>query len=76
VDDIIDSGGTIVEAAKALKSRGAGSINVGCIHPVLTGNADERILKLAEELVATNTIKTDYSKISVAPIIAEAIKKI
>ncbi|MFQ5888063.1 MAG: phosphoribosyltransferase family protein, partial [Candidatus Hydrothermarchaeales archaeon] len=72
-DDIIDSGGTIVEAARALRKRGAGSIRVACVHPVLTGNASERILEYAEELVATNTIKTNYSKISVAGLIAEAL---
>jgi ribose-phosphate pyrophosphokinase len=72
VDDIIDSGGTIVEAAKALRKRGAGSIRVACIHPVLTGSAAERIKGIADELVATNTIRSDYSKISVAPLIAEA----
>jgi ribose-phosphate pyrophosphokinase len=70
VDDIIDSGGTIVEAAKALKKGGAGQIRVACIHPVLTGNADDRILEIAVELVATS-----YSKISVASLLSEAIKK-
>jgi ribose-phosphate pyrophosphokinase len=74
-DDIIDSGGTIVEAAKALRSRGAGSIRVACIHPVLTGNASQRILEHADELVATNTIKTECSKISVASLIADALKQ-
>lgn len=74
VDDIIDSGGTIVEAAKALLKNGAGGITVACVHPVLTGNASNRVLKIADELVATNTIKTDFSKISVAPLIAEALK--
>lgn len=76
VDDIIDSGGTIVESAKALRSRGAGNIYVACIHPVFTGNASEKIHKIADELVATNTIQTEYSKISVAGLIADAVKKI
>jgi ribose-phosphate pyrophosphokinase len=74
VDDIIDSGGTIVESAKALKSQGAGNVYVACVHPVFTGNATERILKVADELVATNTIKTDFSKISIAPLIAESLE--
>ncbi|RMF89921.1 MAG: ribose-phosphate diphosphokinase [Methanobacteriota archaeon] len=75
VDDIIDSGGTIVEASKALKAGGAGPIHVACIHPVLTGNAAQRILDHARELVATNTIDSEYSRISVAPLIAEAVRK-
>ncbi len=74
VDDIIDSGGTIVEAVKALKGKGAGSVYVACIHPVLTNNAHERILGVAEDLIATNTIKTPYSRISVAPVIFEGLK--
>jgi ribose-phosphate pyrophosphokinase len=75
VDDIIDSGGTIVESAKALRSRGAGNIYVACVHPVFTGNASERISRIADELVATNTIQTEYSKISVAGLIADAVKR-
>ncbi len=74
VDDIIDSGGTIVEAANALKKRGAGSIKVACIHPVLTGKAASKILEIADELVSTNTIPTEHSKVSVAGLLAEAIK--
>jgi ribose-phosphate pyrophosphokinase len=76
VDDIIDSGGTIVEAAKALRSRGAGNIYVACVHPVFSGTASQRISKIADDLVATNTIPTEYSKISVAGLIADAVKKI
>jgi ribose-phosphate pyrophosphokinase len=75
VDDIIDSGGTIVESAKALRSIGAGNIYVACIHPVFTGTASEKIHKIADELVATNTIQTEYSKISVAGLIADAVKR-
>jgi ribose-phosphate pyrophosphokinase len=75
VDDIIDSGGTIVEVANALLKNGAGGITVACVHPVLTRNASNRILKIADELVATNSIQTDFSKISVAPLIAKALMK-
>ena len=75
VDDIIDSGGTIIEACKVLKERGAGSIHVACVHPVLTNNAGEKILKHADGLVATDTIKTPYSKISIAGLIVQELKK-
>ena len=43
VDDIIDSGGTIVNAAKALKNNGAKDVHVYCSHGVLSGNAVEKI---------------------------------
>ncbi len=76
VDDIIDTGGTIVEASKVLREKGANEIHVACIHPVFTGNAAARILEVAEDLVATNTISSGYSKISVAPLLTEGINKV
>ena len=45
VDDIIDSGGTIVNAAKALKERGAKEVHVYVTHGVLSGEAIEKIKK-------------------------------
>jgi len=74
VDDIIDSGGTIVETAREIRERGANSVAVACVHPVLTGDAAERVLAVAEELVATNTIETRFSRISVASLIAEELR--
>lgn len=84
VDDIIDTGGTIVAAAKALKESGATKICVVCSHLVLSGNAVER-LKNSEitTIFSSDTIPLGEDKqmekfeiISVAPMLARAIKHI
>ena len=85
VDDIIDSGGTIVNAAKALKDKGAKNVYVYITHAVLSGLAVEKIEKSnIKKLITTDTI--DNSKkirgckkieiISIAPMISEAMKRI
>jgi len=85
VDDIIDSGGTIVNAAAALKSKGAKEIYVYITHAVLSGNAVDKIEKSKiKKLIITDTIdnsrKIRMSKkievISIAPMMSEAIKRI
>ncbi len=85
VDDIIDSGGTIVNAAKALKERGAKEVYVYITHGVLSGDAVKKIKNsLIKNLVITDTIdngeKTKNVKnIEVLPIsglMGEAIKRI
>ena len=85
VDDIIDSGGTIVNAAKALKERGAKEVYVYITHGVLSGDAVKRIKSsVIKNLVITDTIdngqKTKNVKnIEVLPIsglMGEAIKRI
>ncbi len=69
LDDMVDTGGTLTEAAKALAENGAASINACCTHPVLSGSAVERI----EESDIENLIVTD--SIPLKPE-AEACKKI
>jgi ribose-phosphate pyrophosphokinase len=85
LDDMIDTGGTIVQAADALVRDGAGLVYACCSHAVLSGNAVERInnSKL-HELVVTNTIPIQdklekegrITVLDVSPILAEAIKRI
>ena len=84
IDDMIDTAGTITNAANALKELGAKNVYACCTHGVLSGPAFERINNSAiEELVMLNTIKLPenidkkkFKSISVAPIFAEAIKRI
>lgn len=84
IDDMIDTAGTITDAANALKKLGATAVYAGCTHGVLSGPAFDRINSSAiEELAMLNTIplpkNADTHKvttISVAPLIAEAIKRI
>ena len=85
IDDMIDTAGTIANAANALKDLGAKNVYACCTHGVLSGPAFERINNSAiEELVMLNTIKLPEDKqdlikfkaLSVAPLFAEAIKRI
>ena len=84
IDDMIDTAGTIANAANALKDLGAKNVYACCTHGVLSGPAFERINNSAiEELVMLNTIPLPeqeglekFKSISVAPLFAEAIKRI
>ncbi|HOS68850.1 MAG TPA: ribose-phosphate diphosphokinase [Bacillota bacterium] len=84
IDDMVDTAGTLVNAAKVLKDMGAKDIYVACTHPVLSGPAFERIRdSVIKELIVTNTIPLPVGKpvdkikvLSVAPLFAEAIKRI
>ena len=84
VDDLIDTGGTIMNAAKALTEIGAKEVYACCTHGVLSGNAVERIEKSElKELITLNTIPLTEDKkspkiqsLSVAAVFAEAIERI
>ncbi|MEK6949746.1 MAG: ribose-phosphate pyrophosphokinase, partial [Nanoarchaeota archaeon] len=83
VDDIIDTAGTITEAADILKKEGAKEIYVLATHPVLSGPAIERLQSSEiREIIVTNTIELPKEKkigkiriISIAPLLAETIKR-
>jgi ribose-phosphate pyrophosphokinase len=85
LDDMVDTAGTLTQAAGALKDRGASGIHACCTHPVLSGPAIERIeASPINSLVVTNTIplndKARNSKkivcLSVAELLGETIKRI
>ena len=85
LDDIVDSGGTLCSASKALKDNGAKEIYSYIVHGVLSGNSLEKIENSEiKELVLTDSIevskKIKNSKnirhISIAPLMGEAIKRI
>ena len=83
-DDEIDTAGSMMETVKVLNKFGAKNIFAGCTHGVLSGPAIERIKKSdIKELVITNTIPLPKEKqidkikvLSIAPVFAEAIKRI
>ncbi|HXR25231.1 MAG TPA: ribose-phosphate pyrophosphokinase [Candidatus Binataceae bacterium] len=86
IDDMIDTAGTITEAAKVIKAAGATEVIACATHPILSDPACERIRKsVLKELVTTNSIplkaKTqaelpNLKVLSVASLIAEAIRRI
>jgi ribose-phosphate pyrophosphokinase len=74
-DDIISTGGTIVGAAKILRKQGAAHVYTACVHGLLIGDAEKRILDAGvEEIVATDSVPSHVSKVSLAPLIAKALK--
>tara|TARA_B100000123_G_scaffold142751_1_gene105502 strand:- start:37 stop:966 length:930 start_codon:yes stop_codon:yes gene_type:complete len=84
IDDIVDTAGTLTNAGEALLNVGAKTVSAYVSHGVLSGNALEKIKKsVLTEIVTTNTIssllgedKNKIRRLSVAPLIAEAVKRI
>ncbi len=84
IDDMIDTAGTICNAAKAIKDLGARNVYAGATHAVLSGPAIERIENsVFEEMVLLNTIPLTEEKkldnmtvLSVAPLFAEAMTRV
>jgi len=84
IDDMISTGGSLVEAAKALKEVGALDVYAAIVHPILVGQSIERIKNSQlKELIVTNSIPLSGEKkipkitqLSVASLLAEAIHRI
>lgn len=85
MDDMVDTANTLCEAAAALKKQGALRVSAYATHPILSGNAVNRIMESElDELVVTNTIPLSKEaaackkirQLSVAPLLAETIKRI
>ncbi len=75
LDDIISTGGTIVGAAKILREKGAKHVFCGCVHGLLIGDAEKRILDSGvEEIVGTDSVPGNISKVSLAPLISQELK--
>jgi ribose-phosphate pyrophosphokinase len=83
-DDMLDTGGTMIDAAEALLHNGAREINACVVHPILSRDAAKRLANShIKELIATNTLPVPPGKIadkikilSIAGLLAEAIKRI
>jgi ribose-phosphate pyrophosphokinase len=84
VDDMIDTAGTICQAAEALKAHGAKAVIAAATHPVLSGPAVERLKATGfEEVIVTNTLPIaehqrfgSLTVLSIAPLIARAIREV
>ncbi len=75
IDDIISTGGTMAEAISLLRQQKVKKVFATCIHPVCSGNAILKLLKAGvEDIIATDTIEKGVSVVSVAPVIAEALR--
>ena len=85
VDDIVDSGGTLCNAAEALLANGATSVEVYVSHGVLSGGAVARIaaspikmVTITDSIMATEAVRLAHNirQLSIAPLIAEAMRRI
>ncbi|MEM4717549.1 MAG: ribose-phosphate diphosphokinase [Desulfurococcaceae archaeon] len=77
IDDIISTGGTIVEAVKALREQGASEVFVGVVHAILIGDALGKLVSLGlKDLYSTDTILSPITKVSVARTIQKHLEEI
>ena len=75
VDDIISTGHTMMETIKESKRAGAKSIYCICVHGIYADNSLPKLRKMGAKVIATNTIEGETSKINVAELISQALKK-
>ena len=84
VDDMIDTGGTIVQAAEALMSDGAAGVVIAATHPIMSGPAVDRLKNSAvTEIVVTDTLPLSDEQrfdkltcLSIAPLLSQAIREV
>ena len=76
VDDIVSTGGTVATATKMLMEQGADKVVVACVHPVLIGDALNKLYTSGvSEVIGTDTFPSPVSKVSVDKVIVELIEK-
>jgi len=84
VEDIITTGGTISKLAQSLRAQGASRVLIAATHPVLTGDAVDRLKKAKiDEVIVTDSVplsaeakNASITVLSVAPLLAEAIIRV
>lgn len=77
IDDIISTGGTLVAAAKTILAAGARRVYAACTHALLVSGALDRLYSAGiEEVVATDTVPSPVSRVSVAEPVAEALREL
>ncbi len=75
VDDIISTGRSIQRASDQLKKSGAKRVIAACTHPILVGDALEKMRSAGvDEVIGTNTVPSSVSKVDISPAIAEHFK--
>jgi ribose-phosphate pyrophosphokinase len=75
-DDMISSGGTMAKAVEALKAQGSERVAAACTHVLYMPGAEEKIRKAgADPILATDSIETSFSKVSLASLIADKLRE-
>lgn len=73
-DDIISSGGTMTKAVKLVKDKGARKIYAACVHPLLIGDSQKKIIENgAKEIIGTDAVPSPVSKVSIAPLLSKVL---
>jgi len=76
VDDIISTGSTIANAASMLHDQNARRIYVACTHPLLLSGAKDRMMSAGvHEIVGTDCVASEVSRVSVASVVAQSLRK-
>lgn len=76
-DDIISSGGTMARAIKGLKAQGAVRVAAACTHALFMGGAEDRLRDAGADLIlATDTVDSDHSVVSVAGLLADRLRNL
>ena len=74
IDDIISTGGTMALSIKELKKQGAKQVFVACTHGLFAGEAVKKIISAGcNEIISTDTIQSDFSKVKIAPCISDIL---
>lgn len=77
VDDVISTGKTVANTAQIAKNQGARKVIAACAHLILSGDAERTLKSAGVDLVlGTDSIETVSSPVSIAPVLAEALRKI
>ena len=75
-DDVVSTGGTTALAARTMRELGADRVHAACVHPLLIGDAEKRILEAGvEEIVATDSVPSHVSKVSLAPLLSRELTR-
>jgi ribose-phosphate pyrophosphokinase len=74
-DDVMSSGKSMAKAVAWIKKQGAGRVYVACVHVILVGDGKDHVLKSgAESIIGTDSVPGPLSEVSIAPLIANALK--
>ena len=74
--EIISTGGTMAQSIKELKNQGAKNVLVACTHGLFVGGAKEKLISAGcDEIISTDTIENEFSKVRTAPCIAKCLSK-
>lgn len=77
LDDMINTGGTMAKACELVRKNGANKVISACVHGLFVGDAIQKLESAkVDEIISTDTVESKFSKVSVAPLIAEEVGRL